>query len=65
MAYRVVNLIVGEILSADVQTEVMELPGHLRLQLEVGWIATLVVQFAATVQLTLFGTVANIRGLFL
>ena len=52
MAYRVVNLVVGKILSADVQTEAMELPGHLRLQLEVGRIATLVVQFAATVQLT-------------
>ena len=47
-----VDLIVGKILSTYIDTEVVELAGHLCLQLEVSRIAALVVKFTAAIELT-------------
>ena len=47
-----VNPVVGEVLSAQIYAEVPELARHLRLQLEVGRIAALVIKLATTIQLT-------------
>ena len=46
-----VDPVVGEVLSAQIYAEVPELPRHLRLQLEVGRIAALVIQSAAAIQM--------------